>query len=243
MRAAISIDFHNTIARCDEWFELEVRALPAAFLTWLAKNGQVRPPTAESLREASIAYRLIREDVHASGLEQDAASCISTVCEQLGIAVTHRRIDQGIAELMRPTLGSTLPMPGTVELVRTLANSGYRLAVVSSAAYHPFLEWTLDQFGIAQYFERVVTSASCGYYKSSPRIYSLAAELLDVHPAEMLHIGDSLLYDVRSAARAGMETMFVNWNGESVDCDLPTYVVPNLNAAADELLRTTGQVA
>ena len=31
---AITFDFHNTLATCPEWFELEVRHLPSAFLRW-----------------------------------------------------------------------------------------------------------------------------------------------------------------------------------------------------------------
>jgi len=33
---AITFDFHNTLAACPEWFELEVRTLPSSFLNWWA---------------------------------------------------------------------------------------------------------------------------------------------------------------------------------------------------------------
>nr|MBA2290299.1 hypothetical protein [Chloroflexia bacterium] len=32
----ITFDFHNTVAHCDPWFELEIRTLPAAVLGRLA---------------------------------------------------------------------------------------------------------------------------------------------------------------------------------------------------------------
>ncbi len=36
--AAITFDFHNTLAECPEWFELEVRHLPSAYLAWHAER-------------------------------------------------------------------------------------------------------------------------------------------------------------------------------------------------------------
>ena len=38
---AITFDFHNTLASCPEWFELEVRHLPSSFLRWWSeRDGQ-----------------------------------------------------------------------------------------------------------------------------------------------------------------------------------------------------------
>ena len=39
---AITFDFHNTLAACPEWFELEVRRLPSSFLRWWSeRDGRV----------------------------------------------------------------------------------------------------------------------------------------------------------------------------------------------------------
>ena len=36
MTYAVTLDFHNTLAQCESWFELEVRGLLPRFLEWHA---------------------------------------------------------------------------------------------------------------------------------------------------------------------------------------------------------------
>ena len=83
------------------------------------------------------------------------------------------------------------------------------MGIVSSAVYHPFLEWTLEAFGIRDAFHVVITSASAGFYKSRAELYVHAAELLGATPQRMVHVGDSFRFDVAGASRAGMGTVWL----------------------------------
>lgn len=237
---AVTIDFHNTIAQCDEWFELEVGKLPSAFLDWLVNQGLTDSRISDRGQVATKMYREIREEVHRSGNERDAADCLAEVCTRLRLDVPAADIDRGLVDIFRPTLNTSEPMPGAIELVNGLASRGYSLAIVSSAAYHEFVEWTLCKFGIRHHFEQIVTSASSGRYKSSPEIYRIAAKSLGVDPAQCLHIGDSLRFDVNSAATTGMRTMFVNWDNRTVQDSCPTSIVSDLFAAARVIQDKTG---
>lgn len=114
------------------------------------------------------------------------------------------------------------------------------MMVVSSAAYHPFLEWTLERFGIDQCFEAVLTSADCGHYKSSPRIYELAAEMLGRRPETVIHMGDSERFDVRSAQQAGMRAVLVDWDGNGAGCTSADLRVETLCGLPDRLIATFG---
>ena len=65
-----------------------------------------------------------------------------------------------------------------------LANLGVPLGVISSAVYHPFLEWCLEAWGLRDDFAAVITSAGCGFYKSHPGIYQCALDALGAAPHE-----------------------------------------------------------
>ena len=100
--------------------------------------------------------------------------------------------------------------------------------VVSSAIYHPFLESTLERFGILDAFEMVITSASCGYYKSRQEIYHHALDALGIAPGELVHVGDSLKYDVTTAGRLGVRTVWLNADADGehgADMRLPHFAV------------------
>lgn len=205
---AVTFDFHNTLANCPAWFDLEVKHLASAFLGWWAGEAGLSLPEA-SLREADERYRRLRREIMDHGNELTAEESLVQVFRAMQIGVRDDVVERGVALLMRETLQGTTPIPGAVETVRDLADRGLTLGVISSAVYHPFLEWALESFGIRDAFRAITTSASAGFYKSRPEIYWHAAETIGADPARTIHVGDSLRFDVGGASKAGMGTVWL----------------------------------
>jgi HAD superfamily hydrolase (TIGR01509 family) len=234
---AITFDFHNTLASCPEWFELEVRHLPSSFLRWWSgRNG--RQLEGAQLEEADERYRQLRLEIIDHGNELTAEACLEHVFSAIRLQVSEGDVRAGVAELMRGALVGAAPIPGAVATVREIHRSGIPMGIVSSAVYHPFLEWTLEAFGILDAFQVVITSASAGFYKSRAELYVHAAELLGATPQRMVHVGDSFRFDVAGAARAGMGTVWLRGaRSESEDPSIrPDLVLTTLVAAAPEIL-------
>lgn len=204
---AVTFDFHNTIAHCDRWFELEVRTLVPALLDWNAARGggAVTPAMRDDARQR---YRELRLEIMEHGNELDAAACARHVLDRMRVPVSMSDADivRGIDELMADTLPESVPVPGVLEAIRGLRAAGLRLGVISAAVHHGFLEWSLAQFGVRDEFDLVVTTASAGFYKTRPELYLTTVEALGATPAETLHIGDSYRLDVLGAQAAGMHT-------------------------------------
>ena len=204
---AVTLDFHNTIARCDRWFELEVRELVPEVLRLLAERGEVGA-NGEHSERARAAYRALRQEIVASGEERDALDCALATLTAVEVALPESAVAAAIEDLMREALVEAEPMPGVVEAVRALRARGLRLGVVSSAVHHPFLDWTLARFGLGDAFTTIITSASSGFYKSRPEIYQVALRDLGVAATETIHVGDSYRFDVQGARRAGLRTVW-----------------------------------
>ena len=204
---AVTIDFHNTIARCDRWFALEIRELVPEVLRLLAERGEfVAPPG--SAEQARTTYRALRAGIMASGEERDALDCTLATLHMLGLTPDKGAIAAAIETLMREALPEAQPEPGIIAAIAALRERGVRLGVVSSAVHHPFLDWTLARFGVAGSFDTIITSASSGYYKTRPEIYHAALRDLGVAPADAIHIGDSYRFDVQGAHRAGLRAIW-----------------------------------
>ncbi len=228
MRRAVTIDFHDTLFQCDEWFHLEVRDLPTRFLAWFtAQHGDTS--YAIDGEELARLYRAIRVEAIEGGIEVDSLECVRRVCDQIGVHVSDDDIERGVETLMRETLTTSQPRPGATELVQSLHSAGVKLGVISNAIHHPFLEWSLESAGLLDMFDLVLSSAKAGYYKSRVELYHRAAELLDVAPEMTIHIGDSYRFDVEGAARAGMRTVWLNLAGGT-----PNHVVPDLEVTTLE---------
>jgi FMN phosphatase YigB (HAD superfamily) len=236
-RQAITFDFHNTIASCDSWFQIEIRRLVSDYLRWDAReNGSV---VSEELCEAADAgYRQLRQAIHIHGHELSAERCVAVVLDKLDLQPSLYRIKRGVDEIMVAAREDVRPIPGVLDTIRGLAASDVPLAIVSSAVHHDFLEWSLNRFGIRDAFATVVTSASVGYYKSRPEIYWNTLDRIGADHGSSIHVGDSRRFDVIGARAAGMGTAL--YEAKRPDSPLehsePDLYLPSLVGATEPLL-------
>lgn len=240
----VSFDFHNTLVACDRWFELEVRTLP-----WEAMHALDVPHIERPPRSAVFsAYRDLRAEVVRSGDEIDSYESVDHIFATVGISADHAAIRSVVDRLMADALTSASLMPGAHALVSDLHKRGTRLAIISSAVHHDFLQCALERFSLAGCFERVVTSASSGYYKSNPEIYRSTIAGLGEEPPASIHIGDSLRWDVGSAQRAGIRTVWLDRDGEpspwsDAPLPVPDLRLESLEGASGPILELLGSVS
>lgn len=234
MILAVTIDFHDTLYQCDDWFQLEVRELPARFISWLSRQpGGISCDVPAD--EITRFYRQLRLQAIESGIEVDSVGCVTRVCEHFGLEVPARVIDTGVDTLMREVIDTAGPRPGAAELVRSLKASGIKLGVISNAIHHSFLEWTLERDDLIREFDLVLSSARAGYYKSRIELYQLAARMLDVLPEQTLHIGDSYRFDVLGAANSGMRTAWLKRSSSDGDGGQADMIVSSLEGLGARL--------
>jgi FMN phosphatase YigB (HAD superfamily) len=83
----------------------------------------------------------------------------------------------------------------------------------------------------------VISSASCGYYKSRPEIFHCTAAALGVSTPELVHIGDSFRFDVVAINRLGARTVWLNLTGAPPPEDgVATLIVSDLDDLAAKIL-------
>ena len=237
LSCAVTLDFHDTLFLCDDWFQLEVRKLPNEFFDWLAREpGQFSCDVSPT--EITTRYRDIRHTAIQGGIEVDSVECVTRICHELDIELDRNVIAAGIDVLMRKALSTARPRPGAIELLQALEGTGVKLGVISNAIHHPFLEWALDRFGMLDSFDLVLSSAKAGFYKSRIELYQIASDMLAVSPEKMVHIGDSYRFDVVGASNAGMHTVWLNLTGAAADGVNPDLIVQSLDGLAPRLFDT-----
>jgi HAD superfamily hydrolase (TIGR01509 family) len=222
----LTFDFHNTLAHCDPWFELEVRTLPRAVIERLAIPHKLEPDAIDA------SYRSLRKRVIASGQEIDAYDGVAEVLDCLGLGASRAQIATSVDRLMAEALAAMVPIAGAVDTVRHVHAEGIPLGIISSAVHHDSLEWTLERLGLASCFRAVVTSARSGYYKSTPAIYDYALAQLGGIAGESVHVGDSLRWDVAMAQQAGMRAVWLQSPRKEVFSTGPVDATPELSLAS-----------
>ncbi|TDD69602.1 HAD family phosphatase [Actinomadura darangshiensis] len=97
---------------------------------------------------------------------------------------------QAISYESMPGMPAVAPVPGAVELVRSLADAGVPLAVVTSGQ-RPYAEGLLAELGIRGLLDIVVTAGDVVTGKPHPEGYLAAARDLDVPPEEAVGFEDA----------------------------------------------------
>ena len=107
------------------------------------------------------------------------------------------------------------PVAGSRVGVQRLADAGLRLAVTSNSdgtladhlARH---EWVQAGDGAGVPVEAVTDSGVLGIGKPDPRVFAATIDVFALPPERILHIGDSVHYDVEGAAAVGMQTVHMD---------------------------------
>ncbi|MBN1318721.1 MAG: HAD family hydrolase [Anaerolineales bacterium] len=93
--------------------------------------------------------------------------------------------------------------PEAPAALEALHKRGFRLAIISNVISRQLVSKRLVEYGIAHYFDPVVTSSNLGWRKPNTRIFEEAASLLRLPPKVCAYVGDTITRDVIGARRAG----------------------------------------
>jgi putative hydrolase of the HAD superfamily len=144
----------------------------------------------------------------------DWVSIRHAIASELGIPST--KLDEAvplIEELFLATPWVTAPQ--AADVLWSLSNAGYQLAVVSNA--NGTVEANLQSLGICSVVDTamppvrvVIDSHVVGIEKPDPRIFQLALDALDVEPSRSIYVGDTVRFDVLGAQAVGMYPVHVD---------------------------------
>ncbi len=100
---------------------------------------------------------------------------------------------------------------GVVEMLNSLKESDIRLGIVSNSFHGgKSLEWMLEQAGITNYFDFLISSADYGFRKPHPEIFETALTKLGVDRENVWFIGDKPEADVAGANSVGVTSVWYN---------------------------------
>jgi HAD superfamily hydrolase (TIGR01509 family) len=91
--------------------------------------------------------------------------------------------------------------PDTLSTLRAVRDKGLRVGVLSDTGFD--LRPAMDQLGLAPFLDSVVMSFETGVCKPAVKAFLTACDQLQVHPEEVLMVGDNPLTDSGGVA-AGM---------------------------------------
>ena len=108
-----------------------------------------------------------------------------------GLTESNEELEAAQAAYYGPMLRDQAePMPGAMELMRTLHGEGYTLGIASSSPLWQ-IHTVIERFSLGALLSAVASGQEVRRGKPSPDVYLLAAERLDVPPARCVALEDS----------------------------------------------------
>ena len=108
--------------------------------------------------------------------------------------------------------------PDAVSTIKTLAERGYKLSIVSNTTSSVEAPAMLAENGLTNYFHPVLLSCVEGSRKPHPSMFVQAARGMGVLPQNCAYVGDNLARDLIGAMQAGFgSVVIINMNGYQTD--------------------------
>ncbi len=147
-----------------------------------------------------------------------------------------RELDRSADDAVQHVLSGFMALqvhPDVPAGLRALAEAGYRLVTLSNGSA-AVAETLLSSAGLREHVEKVLTVEDAGIWKPAPASYAHAAQQCGVELGEMMMVAVHA-WDTDGAARAGMQTAYINRTGG----EYPTYFTPPTVTATgiDDLAR------
>jgi putative hydrolase of the HAD superfamily len=167
--------------------------------------------------EAALAAEVARADWRTAWTDPEVQRDFWTSFYRAAVG---RLGPAGDPERLVGALWATFSDPATYRLfpdaravLQALAGSGIRLGLISN--FEPWLLEVLELEGVRDLFGPVAVSGLLGVAKPDPAIFHAALDAAGVEPAEAVHVGDSLEFDVEPAWAVGMAAVLIDRAGRA----------------------------
>jgi HAD superfamily hydrolase (TIGR01509 family) len=146
-----------------------------------------------------------------------------------------RFLDVYLKAYSQATSTKTKPMPQISETLEKLSEKA-KLALITMR-YVPKETVTkeLERFGLAKYFQHIITALDTHNPKPSPEALVKSAKQLDIEMCECIVVGDSVA-DVKAGKTAGIKTVAVLsgiFSREELEREKPDLILESVNQLPD----------
>ncbi|MGI8856834.1 MAG: HAD family hydrolase [Thermomicrobiales bacterium] len=173
-----------------------------------ATGVEIAPDAFASALQAAFAAEMARNGGNPREISVEAV--IAQVLDSFDFHLPRAAIDAAQRAYFTPELERWAILPGALDAVEALNAEGFRLAVVSNAPSHLFVEEAVARIGLRPFFSPVMSSALAGARKPDPRLFLSIASAWELDPATIVVVGDGLLADIEGAKAAAMRSVLVH---------------------------------
>jgi len=203
---------HTLIDYYNDWRVPERRAI-LEFHRAVSKRVEKPPREKEFIRVLTEGLEQTRRRRGREMIEIPLVSFLEDRLMILDVDPKEDLIEEGLGIFYQALLEHRTLIPGAVEILRNLEESGYLIGLISDVAWglpsrFPLMD--LRHYGLDAFFDDMVFSTDVGLRKPNPMIFRIALENLGARNEESVYVGNNLQTDIAGALGAGMKAVLKN---------------------------------
>jgi HAD superfamily hydrolase (TIGR01549 family) len=178
-----------------------------------------------------------------SGVEQRAEDALRETLANLGHASLDGLVPRATRVFFQAIEPHWKPYSDALTTVQELSRRGLRVGLISNADDVDLVHNQVKYMGFAPYLSPTLSSAEePRWRKPDPRIYHLVSNAWKIAPSEIVMVGDSPMYDIVGAHRAGMRSILIDHEENFAWQKIPDQHKDNPLYRADVTVKTLAEI-
>lgn len=204
----VVFDFDNTLARLKTPLEELMVAGARQAESYMRSTGMDFPDNFwKNVVEARLFAQTKSDDEQEEHVADDALSFLLQFFGYPASRMDPDVLSRAVDLFYAPEMTAWEAMPGALDLLRTLKEDGYRIAMVANHGCDRAFQRTVDYTGLRPFLDVCLSSAAVEWRKPGKDIYDAALKNWDVEPYEVVCVGDSLKHDIAGGLDLGALTV------------------------------------
>jgi putative hydrolase of the HAD superfamily len=168
-------------------------------------------------KELTGRFKLYYLEREIQYIENSTEHLLRSILREFGFdKISSKHIHSALRAMYSVSEAYWHPELDAIPTLEELKSEGYRLGIISNAAYSLDVQLLVKKAKIQPYFDEIIISADVGLRKPHRLIFEAALQKMTVLPSKAVMVGDALCADIQGAQDSNIANVWITRHADPV---------------------------